>query len=110
MGSAEAVAERIANIERQKDGNFSTEVMSAKELKAFDKGETETYVIEYRCDTSRGFNHFLVRVALQNGKLYTVTSQAPEEQWQNLEEATRSSFESFRQAKRIQKDPKAFLK
>ena len=93
VGSADVVADRIANIEKQKDGNFTTEVMFAKDIPA---GDVQTYLIEYRCDTSRGFNHFLVRVALQKGKLYTVTSQAPEDQWKSLEEATRASFESFR--------------
>ncbi|CAJ1394298.1 unnamed protein product [Effrenium voratum] len=95
VGSANVVADRIAAIERQKDGNFETDVLNAKEAPA---GDIPTYLIEYRCDTSRGFNHFLVRVALQKGRLYTVTSQAPEEQWKKLEEPTRGSFESFRLA------------
>ncbi|CAK8990371.1 PsbP domain-containing protein [Durusdinium trenchii] len=95
VGSADVVADRIASIEKQKDGNFTTDVLSAKDVNA---GDIQTYVIEYRCDTSRGYNHFLVRVALQKGRLYTVTSQAPEEQWSTLEEATRTSFDSFRLA------------
>ena len=51
VGSADVVADRIAAIERQKDGNFTTDVLFAKDLPA---GEVQTYLIEYRCDTSRG--------------------------------------------------------
>ena len=51
VGSADVVADRIASIEKQKDGNFTTEVMFAKDIPA---GDVQTYLIEYRCDTSRG--------------------------------------------------------
>lgn len=51
VGSADSVADRIASIEKQKDGNFTTEVMFAKDIPA---GDVQTYLIEYRCDTSRG--------------------------------------------------------
>lgn len=51
VGSADVVADRIASIEKQKDGNFTTDVLSAKDVNA---GDIQTYVIEYRCDTSRG--------------------------------------------------------
>ena len=51
VGSADVVAERIASIEKQKDGNFSTEIISAKDVNA---GDIQTYLIDYRCDTSRG--------------------------------------------------------
>ena len=53
VGSADSVADRIASIEKQKDGNFTTEVMFAKDVPA---GDVQTYLIEYRCDTSRGRN------------------------------------------------------
>ena len=51
VGSADSVADRIASIEKQKDGSFTTEVMFAKDIPA---GDVQTYLIEYRCDTSRG--------------------------------------------------------
>lgn len=51
VGSADTVADRIAAIERQKDGNFTTDVLFAKDISA---GDVQTYLIEYRCDTSRG--------------------------------------------------------
>ena len=47
VGSADSVADRIASIEKQKDGNL----MFAKDIPA---GDVQTYLIEYRCDTSRG--------------------------------------------------------
>jgi len=93
VGDAEAIAERIANIERSKDGNKLTEVLAAA------RGEVDGILadtIEYRADTTRGFYHYLVRVALHKGKLYNVTAQVPEEQWPTLEDPSRSTIASFR--------------
>lgn len=93
VGTADEIAQRIANLERDKDGNLLTEVLSASRG---DIGGVATDTIEYRADTTRGFNHYLVRVALENGRLYNVTSQAPEDQWPKLEISARALVSTLR--------------
>ncbi|CAE8685387.1 unnamed protein product, partial [Polarella glacialis] len=93
VGTAAQIADRIANLERGKDGNFETQVLSAS------RGDLDGIpcdLIEYKADTSRGFYHYLVRVALVKGKLYEVTSQALEGQWPDLQEAARASLATMR--------------
>lgn len=93
VASAKEIAERIANVERSKDGNVMTEVIAAARG---DLSGVPADVIEYRCDTTRGFYHYLVRVALSRGKLYNVTAQVPEDQWQQLQEPVRKLLDSMR--------------
>jgi len=93
VGSADQIAERIAAVERKKDGNIMTEVLSASRG---DLGGIVCDTIEYRADTTRGFYHYLVRVALKDGKLFNVTSQALEDQWKELEDSARKSLATMR--------------
>lgn len=93
VGPPDQIAKKIANIEKAKDGNFSTEVLTAT------RGDIDGVpadVIEYKCDTSRGFFHYLTRVAIKKGKLYLLCSQALEEQWPKLEPAAREILNSFK--------------
>lgn len=93
VGGCDQIAQKIAALERAKDGNNSTEVIFSS------RGELDGIaadVIEYRADTTRGFYHYLVRVALHNGKLYNYTSQAPENQWPQLEAGAREAMASMR--------------
>mmetsp|Transcript_93346 Transcript_93346/g.237600 ORF Transcript_93346/g.237600 Transcript_93346/m.237600 type:complete len:283 (+) Transcript_93346:68-916(+) len=93
VGTAAEIGEKILKIERKKDGLINAEVLAA--TRATVDG-VFIDVIEYRVETTRGFNHFLNRVALVNGKLYTLTSQCPEDQWPTLEKSARAIIESFR--------------
>jgi len=93
VGSVQQTAERIKKLERDKDGNLMTEVLAAS------RGEVNGFTadtIEYRSDTTRGFNHFLLRVALKNGKLYNITSQVPEDQWPELKGAAQGILDSMK--------------
>jgi len=93
VGSVQQTAERIKKLEQDKDGNLMTEVLAAS------RGEVNGVTadtIEYRSDTTRGFNHFLLRVALKNGKLYNITSQVPEDQWTELKGAAQGILDSMK--------------
>jgi len=93
VGSVEQTAERIKRLEQDKDGNLLTEILAAS------RGEVNGVTadtIEYRSDTTRGFNHFLLRVALNKGKLYNITSQVPEDQWPEVKGAAQGMLTSMK--------------
>lgn len=93
VGTVSQIADRIDATERDKDGWISSDVISADVASL---GSTPTYLIEYKTETSRGSYRYLTRVALIKGKLYTITSQAPEKYWATLERGARDSIESMR--------------
>eukprot|EP00929_Paragymnodinium_shiwhaense_P032779 TRINITY_DN18122_c0_g1_i1.p1 TRINITY_DN18122_c0_g1~~TRINITY_DN18122_c0_g1_i1.p1 ORF type:complete len:316 (-),score=54.50 TRINITY_DN18122_c0_g1_i1:189-1043(-) len=94
VGSPDQIGLKIANIEQDKDGYLQSQVIASKEDEV---NGIRTYTIEYKCENSHsGFSHYLTRVAISKGKLYTATSQAPEARWEEVEGPARNALSSLK--------------
>lgn len=89
----EAMAENMAEVERSKDGHIQTEVLAARR-EPVNGVPMDTY--EYRSESQRGYNHFLIRVAIASGYLVNITIQAPEELWGEVGEKAQQALSSLR--------------
>lgn len=91
------LANKLISVEKSKDGVFEVDIVNAyeTEIKPINSGSTSTstnlqpspsvaYVIEYKVDSSRGQNHYLVKSVIRNKKLFVATVQAKDGDFDGL--------------------------
>mmetsp|Transcript_19979 Transcript_19979/g.33464 ORF Transcript_19979/g.33464 Transcript_19979/m.33464 type:complete len:238 (+) Transcript_19979:74-787(+) len=110
--SPSGLAEKVVNVEKAKEGVFETEVLGSKETVVprllSDNRDTVistensamqeplfAYDIEYKVDSSRGLNHYVVRSAVGNKKLYVFTAQCKEASYPEVKDVTRQILDSL---------------
>lgn len=80
------LAERVLAVERSKEGFIDGAILSAKEtvIKLNDDNVIPVYDLDYRVETPRGLNHFIVRSTIYQKRLYVFTVQCKEDMYNNL--------------------------
>ena len=93
FGSPDFVGERVVNVEKGRDGVLSAELKSAVKAEA---GGVTYYDIDYVNESKRGNNHYATRVAIRDGKLYTLEVRTKIADYAELEAEVRAIVSSFR--------------
>ena len=90
--SAQSLADKLMEIERNKDGHIASSIVSASEKQLFgssppsssvsesssDPREVVAYDIEYVVESTRGLNHYKTRTFVDRGKVFVFTIQCKE--------------------------------
>lgn len=101
FGTPEEVAAKVVLAEVNRDGVFDVTLMKDPERLEMDNGDGGTlyYQLNYLSVGKRGKKRFLARFAIANQKLYALTAQCKEEDYQEAEtgvqEAMQRAVESF---------------
>lgn len=89
FGSPQFVAEKVVNAERNRDGVLDAALVDARAVNSF-------YQLEYTNASTRGDNHFLSRVAIEDGRLFVMTAQAPVTDYDDAVSGLRRAIDTFR--------------
>mmetsp|Transcript_9958 Transcript_9958/g.26536 ORF Transcript_9958/g.26536 Transcript_9958/m.26536 type:complete len:254 (+) Transcript_9958:32-793(+) len=93
FGTAEAVGNRVIELEKKKDGVSTARLVSSTEVQ---KGGLTYYEIEYVVDTSHGGEkHFIASSTITGKNLYVMTAQAKTTDFAASEPALRHVISSF---------------
>mmetsp|Transcript_25668 Transcript_25668/g.36211 ORF Transcript_25668/g.36211 Transcript_25668/m.36211 type:complete len:252 (+) Transcript_25668:95-850(+) len=92
FGTPAEVAARVVTAEVNRDGVFD---VTLKE-DAIEDPETGAYEINYLSSGKRGEKHFVAYVNISNGKLYVLTGQIKEENYEEKKSELLASARSFR--------------
>lgn len=91
FASPSELAKRVLAVEQGKEGYIEGEVLSAQKSALSSTATTDSeslpltvYDLDYKIETTRGLNHFLVRTAVANKRLYVLTTQCKESSYENL--------------------------
>lgn len=104
FSTPEGLAQKVYNIEKEKEGVFDVQIISSKET-TVNKISMEdntvvasipSYLIDYKIDSSRGKNHYLVKSTIVNKQLYVMTAQCKEADFPALETTEKEIIDSFR--------------
>ena len=91
-----ALAQRVVDVEKAKDGVFEADVVAYGEAKSsISSSGRPAYDIEYKVDSSRGQNHYLIKTSVVNKKLYVFTVQTKEESFPALADTAHAIVDSF---------------
>lgn len=104
------LALKVVDVERSKEGVFEVVILKASEQPTlltstqsnadFDNLVSQSknipsYVIEYKVDSSRGLNHYLVKSTIANKRLFVATVQSREEDFNDISIEANSMINSF---------------
>jgi hypothetical protein len=92
----EGVGKKVVDVEKSKEGVFEADVVNAEESATQVASNFPAYDIEYKIDSSRGKNHYLIRTTVVNKKLYVFTVQSKEDDYSNVAEVSKAIVESFK--------------
>jgi len=91
-----ALAQKVVDVEKAKDGVFEADVVAYGEAKTpISSSGRPAYDIEYKVDSSRGQNHYLIKASVVNKKLYVFTVQTKEESFPALADTAHAIVDSF---------------
>lgn len=93
--SAPLLAEKLMDIERNKDGHISSRVLGVAEVPFGAAAEAPAYDIEYVVESTRGLNHFKTRTFVEAGKVFVFTVQCKEVMFNDLRADIDSVFASY---------------
>jgi PsbP len=97
FASPSALAQKVVDVEKSKEGVFEADVISSGESKLPISSEGKlAYDIEYKVDSSRGQNHYFVKTSVVDKKLYVFTVQCKEESVAELTETAKAIIDSFK--------------
>lgn len=74
----------------------STAVKWGESLLPISTSKLPAYEIEYKVDSTRGQNHYLIKTSVVNKKLYVFTVQCKEDSYVTLKNTAQSILDSFR--------------
>ena len=81
------LANKVTQVEKSKEGVFDVTILNTKEdtvkLASPDSTPPVSYIVEYKIDSSRGQNHYLVKSTIINKKLYVATVQTKDADWKD---------------------------
>ena len=99
FATPQALGEKVVNVELGKEGVFEATVLSAqvsnKPAVRRDSTRYPSYDVEYKVDSSRGQNHYVIKATVLNGKLYVLTAQAKESSFDELKPEVKNIMESL---------------
>ena len=93
LTATDTAGQRVVNVEKGRDGVLSAELKSAVKAEA---GGVTYYDIDYVNESKRGNNHYATRVAIRDGKLYTLEVRTKIADYAELEAEVRAIVSSFR--------------
>ena len=90
------LANKVTQVEKSKEGVFDVTILNTNEdtvklVSSPDSTQTTppvAYIVEYKIDSSRGKNHYLVKSTIVNKKLYVATVQTKDADWKDEIPAT----------------------
>ena len=92
FGTPNEVAAKIVMAELRRDGVL--DVTTGRDPK--EDSETGAYDVEYISDGSRGRKHFVTRTVVKEGKLYVLTVQCKQVDWNQVEDEVWASVSTFK--------------
>lgn len=92
FGTPSEVAAKIVMAELKRDGVL--DVTLARDAKEDEK--VGAYDVEYISDGTRGKKHFVTRSIVKDGKLFVLTVQVKQDDWNNLENEVLEAVQTFR--------------
>lgn len=87
------MGKRIVAVEAKKEGVFNVNLVSTSSIS---EDDLEYYLFDYIVESSRGFNHYLAKAAVQNNKLFVFTAQIKEQDLKDYESVIRGLVSTFR--------------
>jgi hypothetical protein len=98
FATPQGLGEKVVNVELAKEGVFSADVLSATKSSTLASGNPDfpSYDVEYKIDSSRGKNHYLIKATVVDSKLFVLTAQAKEATFGELEPELRQILASLR--------------
>ncbi len=92
-----ALAQRVVDVEKSKDGVFEADIVSYGESKTpISVSGRPAYDIEYKIESSHGNNHYVIKTSVVNKKLYVFTVQTKEDSFADLSDTARAIVDSFK--------------
>jgi hypothetical protein len=85
----------VLAVEAKRDGVLASNMLAVSTQPASIDDPSVYYIFEYTVDSTRGNNHFLVKVAVANGRLYVMTVQAKQQDFEELRSSITSIVRSF---------------
>lgn len=94
--TAMGLAQKVVDVEMTKDGVLESIALKWGDSKtAISASNLPAYEIEYKVDSTRGKNHYLIKTSVVNKKLYVFTVQCKEDSYVELADAAHSIIDSF---------------
>ena len=90
------LADKVVKVEKSKEGVFEASVLAAQESAKPVADAVPAYEIEYKIDSSRGQNHYLVKATIIDSKVYVFTVQCKEETYAKLAPAAHMIIDSVK--------------
>lgn len=88
------LGDKVINVEKAKDGVFDAQLLAYGEATPMD-GATPAYSIEYKVESSRGNNHYVVKTSIIDRNLYVFTVQSSEAKYPALQEDIKTIQDSI---------------
>jgi len=97
FGSPEEVAAKVVLAEVNRDGVFDVKLMEDP-ASGNDSGDDKAYYyqLNYRSNGKRGVKRYVAKFLIQDKRLYTITAQCKEDDYQRLEGEIKRAVDSFR--------------
>lgn len=99
FATPQGLGDKVVGVELGKEGVFEATVVSAKvsdkPAVRGDPAAYPSYDVEYKIDSSRGQNHYVIKATVLNKKLYVFTAQAKEASYGELAPKIKSIVESL---------------
>jgi PsbP len=90
------LGERVVGVEKGKDGVLDAVLLaygdSSRTMDA--EGASPAYDLEYKVESTRGNNHFLVKTSIINKQLFVFTVQCSEGRYDSVKEQMRELLDS----------------
>ena len=94
--TAMGLAQKVVDVEMTKDGVLESIALKWGDSKSpISASNLPAYEIEYKVDSTRGKNHYLIKTSVVNKKLYVFTVQCKEDSYVELADAAHSIIDSF---------------
>lgn len=100
FGTPEQVAAKVVTAEVNRDGVFDVQLMEDPVAGGGDDAATEYYQLNYRSNGKRGVKRFVAKFYVEKQKLYALTAQCKEENYESVKGDVLRAVDSFEVAKR----------
>lgn len=96
FATAKGLAQKVVDVEMTKDGVLESIALMWREAATpISASNQPAYEIEYKVDSTRGKNHYLIKTSVVNKKLYVFTVQCKEDSYAELAATAQSIIDSF---------------
>ena len=96
FATAMGLAQKVVDVEMTKDGVLESIALKWGESKTpISVSNLPAYEIEYKVDSTRGKNHYLIKTSVVNKKLYVMTVQCKEDSYPELADTAQSILDSL---------------